>query len=113
MDNCIFCKIANKEVAGDIVYEDENILAFNDLNPQAPVHVLIIPKEHISSMDQVNNEHAQLMGDLLVKVKDIAAKLGLDNGYRLVNNCGDDGMQTVQHLHFHLLGKRKMLWPPG
>lgn len=113
MEDCIFCRIAKKEIPGDIVYEDEEIIAFNDLNPQAPVHVLIIPKDHISSMDQLTEEHIDLVGRLLVKVKGIASKLGLDNGYRLVNNCGEDGLQTVQHLHFHLLGKRKMLWPPG
>lgn len=113
MSNCIFCKIANKEIPGDIVYEDDKIIAFRDLSPQAPVHLLIITKEHIPSMDEVGDEHRDLLGWLIAKVKDIAKEQGLENGYRLVNNCGEDGMQTVGHLHFHLLGKRKMLWPPG
>jgi histidine triad (HIT) family protein len=95
------------------VYEDEHILCFHDLEPRAPVHVLIIPKKHIDSLDAVADGDAALLGLLLAKVKDIAALLGLENGYRLVNNCGEDGMQTVKHLHFHLLGKRRLLWPPG
>ncbi|GAB1476551.1 histidine triad nucleotide-binding protein [Bacillota bacterium] len=113
MDNCIFCKIASKDIPGNIAYEDERIIAFHDLDPKAPVHVLIIPKEHIGSLDEVSDSHGELLGWLMLKVRDIAAELGLENGYRLVNNCGEDGMQTVKHLHFHLLGKRKMLWPPG
>jgi histidine triad (HIT) family protein len=113
MDNCIFCKIAKKEIPGNIVYEDDLIIAFHDLNPQAPVHVLIIPKEHIASLDEVTTDHKEVMGWLMAKVKDIASELGLENGYRLVSNCGEDGLQTVKHLHFHLLGKRKMQWPPG
>lgn len=113
MSDCIFCRIATKEIPSKVVYEDEKILCFHDLDPQAPVHVLIIPKAHISSMDDVKEEDQALLGYVLYKVKDIARELGLDNGYRLVSNCGADGMQTVQHLHFHLLGKRKMTWPPG
>ena len=113
MDNCIFCKIAKKEIPGNIVYEDDLIIAFHDLNPQAPVHVLIIPKEHIASLDEVTTDHKEVKGWLMAKVKDIASELGLENGYRLVSNCGEDGLQTVKHLHFHLLGKRKMQWPPG
>ncbi|HZK02536.1 MAG TPA: histidine triad nucleotide-binding protein [Anaerovoracaceae bacterium] len=113
MSDCIFCKIARKEIPGKIVYEDDEIIAFHDLDPKAPVHVLIIPKEHIPSMDDVTDDHIGLIGRLMVKVGEIAGQLGLENGYRLVNNCGEDGMQTVKHLHFHLLGKRKMLWPPG
>ena len=113
MENCIFCKIANKEIPCSIAYEDDVIIAIHDLQPQAPVHVLIIPKEHIASLDEVSFDHVEAMGWLMAKVTDIAAQLGLENGYRLVCNCGEDGMQTVKHLHFHLLGKRKMLWPPG
>lgn len=113
MSDCIFCKIANKEIPSKVVYEDERILVFHDLEPQAPVHVLIIPKKHISSLDDVKTEDEELLGYLLSKVKDIARSLELENGYRLVNNCGEDGYQTVKHLHFHLLGKRKMTWPPG
>lgn len=113
MSDCIFCMIANKDIPSRIVYEDDKMVAFHDLEPQAPVHVLLIPKKHISSLNGLEPEDAELIGYLMVKVKDLAAELGLENGYRLVNNCGEDGMQTVQHLHFHLLGKRKMTWPPG
>ena len=113
MADCIFCNIAAKEIPGKIAYEDDRILAFHDLEPQAPVHVLIIPKKHIASLDQVTEDDRELMGYLMSKVKDIAKELGLDNGYRVVINTGDDGMQTVKHLHVHLLGKRKMTWPPG
>ena len=105
--------IANKEIPGNIVYEDDRIVCFHDLEPQAPVQVLIIPKKHIASLDDVKDDDAELLGYIMTKVKDIAAILGLENGYRLVNNCGEDGMQTVKHLHFHLLGKRKLTWPPG
>lgn len=113
MEDCIFCKIANHEIPANIAYEDDVILAFHDLEPQAPVHVLIIPKKHIASLDDVDFDDTETMGWLIAKVKDIAADLGLQNGYRLVSNCGEDGMQTVKHLHFHLLGQRKLLWPPG
>lgn len=113
MADCIFCAIANKEIPSNIVYEDDKILCFKDLEPQAPVHVLIIPKKHIASLDDVKDEDAELMAHIMLKVKEIAQILELENGYRLVNNCGEDGFQTVKHLHFHLLGKRKMTWPPG
>lgn len=113
MSDCVFCMIANKEIPSNVAYEDDRIICFHDLEPQAPVHVLIIPKKHIASLDDVASEDAELMGYILTKVKDIAKLLGLDNGYRLVSNCGEDGMQTVKHLHFHLLGKRKLTWPPG
>lgn len=113
MSDCIFCKIANKEIPSNLVYEDDVIAAFHDLEPQAPVHVLIVPKKHIVSLNDVDFEDMEAMGWLLKKVKDIAEELELENGYRLVCNTGEDGMQTVQHLHFHLLGKRKMTWPPG
>lgn len=113
MDNCIFCKIANKEIPSNIVYEDDVIISFHDLEPQAPVHVLLIPKKHIDSLDDLEFGDMETLGWLMTKVKDIAEELGLENGYRLVCNCGEDGMQTVKHLHFHLLGKRRMLWPPG
>lgn len=115
MDDCIFCKIAAGEIPSDIVFEDEEIIAFRDLEPQAPVHVLVIPKTHLSSLDDVTASDAdkELLGHLMSKVQVIAGLLGLANGYRLVANTGKDGMQTVQHLHFHLLGGRQMGWPPG
>ena len=112
---CIFCKIAGKEISSDIIYEDEEILCFRDLDPQAPVHALIIPKEHIASLDDVelSASHKELLGHLISKVHEIADQLGLENGYRLVCNQGKDGQQTVGHLHFHLIGGRQMNWPPG
>ena len=113
MADCIFCMIANKEIPSNIAYEDDKIICFHDLEPQAQVHVLIIPKNHIATLDDVTAEDAELLGYIMTKVKEIAGTLGLENGYRLVNNCGEDGMQTVKHLHFHLLGKRKLTWPPG
>lgn len=91
MADCIFCMIANKDIPSNIVYEDDRIVVFHDLQAQAPVHVLMIPKKHIPSMDDLQPEDAELMGYLMLKVKDIAAELGLENGYRLVNNCGEDG----------------------
>ena len=113
MEDCIFCKIGNGEIPSKKVYEDDNILAFHDLSPKAPVHVLIIPKKHIASLEETSDDDTLILGDLLVKIKLIAKELGLVNGYRLVSNCGKDGMQTVNHLHFHLMGKRLMQWPPG
>lgn len=113
MADCIFCAIANKEIPSNIVYEDDKIICFKDLEPQAPVHVLIIPKKHIASLDDVEECDKELLAHIMLKVKEIAQILELENGYRLVNNCGEDGFQTVKHLHFHLLGKRKMTWPPG
>ena len=113
MADCIFCMIAEKQIPSNIAYEDEKILAFHDLEPQAPVHVLIIPKKHIASLDDVQEEDQELMGYIMTKVKVVAEQVGLDNGYRVVINTGEDGMQTVKHLHVHLLGKRKMTWPPG
>lgn len=113
MSDCIFCKIAEKEIPSKAAYEDDRILVFHDLDPQAPVHVLMIPKQHIASLDDVQSSDQELLGYMMGKVKEIAALLGLDNGYRVVINTGEDGMQTVKHLHIHILGKRKMIWPPG
>ena len=113
MSDCIFCKIANGEIPSNTVYEDDQIICFHDADPQAPVHVLIIPKKHIPSLDEVKEEDKELLGTIMLKVQDLAKDLGLDNGYRLVNNCGEDGFQTVKHLHFHVLSGRDMTWPPG
>ena len=113
MPDCIFCKIASGEIPSDKVYEDEKILAFKDLDPQAPVHVLIIPKKHIASLDDTTEGDAELLAYVMLKIKAIAKDLGLENGYRVVINTGADGAQTVKHLHIHLLGKRQMIWPPG
>ena len=111
--DCIFCKIANGEIPTTKVYEDDLMLAFRDLDPQAPTHILMIPKEHIASADEITEENAAVVAHIFTMAKKIAAVEGLVNGYRIVNNCGEDGGQTVKHLHFHLLGGRSMKWPPG
>lgn len=111
--DCIFCKIARNEIPSKKLYEDDEIVAFNDLEPQAPVHVLIIPKAHISSANKITTENSDIVGKIFMVAAKIAKEQGLDKGYRIVNNCGEDGGQTVQHLHFHLLGGRKMHWPAG
>ena len=113
MSDCIFCKLKDGEIPANVAYEDDRIFCFHDADPQAPVHVLMIPKKHIPSIDDVTDEDADLMGYMMTKIKDVAASLGLENGYRVVINCGEDGFQTVKHLHLHILGKRKLTWPPG
>jgi histidine triad (HIT) family protein len=113
MSETIFSKIIRKEIPADIVYEDDLALAFRDVQPQAPVHILIIPKKPIESIDRATDSDAALLGHLLLIVKRVAAQEGLDKGYRVVINTGEDGGQTVFHLHLHLLGKRSMTWPPG
>ena len=111
MDNCIFCKIAKGEIPSDIVFEDDKIIAFKDLNPIAPVHVLIIPKEHIASAMEINEENSKVVAHIFNRASEIAEKLGIaESGFRLVNNCGKDGGQTVFHLHFHLLGGKELPW---
>jgi histidine triad (HIT) family protein len=110
---CLFCKIAAGSIPAKRMYEDELCLAFADINPQAPVHVLVIPKEHIASTARAEEAHAPLLGHLIAKAAQIAREAGLDKGYRLVINTGEDGGQTVDHLHVHLLGGRHMSWPPG
>lgn len=112
-EKTIFKRIIDKEIPADIVFEDEQCLAFRDVNPQAPTHVLIIPKKEIPSLAEIESADAALMGHLLTVVKQLAEQLELANGYRTVINCGSDGGQTVDHLHVHLLGGRAMSWPPG
>jgi len=111
----IFSKIINKEIPADIVFESENILAFKDINPKAPVHILIIPKIEIPKVTDIKgNEHAALLGEMIDAANKIAKDLGVnESGFRLVLNCGADAGQDVYHLHIHLLGGRKMNWPPG
>jgi histidine triad (HIT) family protein len=109
----IFQKIIDREIAADIVYEDEHCLAFRDIQPQAPVHVLVIPKKPIRSIADLGDNDRELAGHLLLVVRDLAEKLGVGEGFRLVANTGEDGGQTVDHLHFHLLGGRPQQWPPG
>ena len=115
MSDCIFCKIANKEIKSDIVFEDDFVIAIRDLSPQAPEHVLVIPKKHIASINDFKSDDKELAGHILVNVvPKIANDLKIDkNGYRVVINTGDDGGQTVHHLHVHILGGRSMTWPPG
>lgn len=115
MSDCIFCKIAGKEIPSTIVYEDEQVVAFKDLEPQAPVHVLVIPKKHVESVAALKEEDKALAAHILVDViPQLAKDLGVDGkGFRVVANTGEEGGQTVKHLHFHLLGGRSMQWPPG
>lgn len=109
MSDCIFCKIANKELPGEIVYEDQEILAFKDINPVTPVHILIIPKKHIPDITAITEEDVGLIGRMHLAANKIAKDFGIDEkGFRLVNNCKEDGGQVVFHLHYHLLGGRKL-----
>ncbi|MCM2372570.1 histidine triad nucleotide-binding protein [Aporhodopirellula aestuarii] len=109
----IFSKIISREIPADIVYEDDVCLAFRDIAPKAPVHILVIPKHEIVSLADLSESDEALMGRCVVAASKIAASEGLSGGYRLIVNCGEDGGQEVPHLHFHLMGGRKMTWPPG
>ena len=111
--DCVFCKIAKGEIPSKKAYEDDQILAFYDLDPQAPVHILLIPKAHIASGNELTEENSAVVSHIFLTAAKLAKELGLEKGYRIVHNCGEDGGQTVQHLHFHLLGGRSMKWPPG
>lgn len=109
-EDCIFCKIANKEIPTDLIYEDEKVVAFNDIHPKAPIHVLIIPKEHYDSLNEMDD--VALTGHLFDAVRKVAAKLDVKD-YRIIVNTGAQAGQVVFHIHIHLLAKREMLWPPG
>lgn len=111
--DCLFCKIIRGQIPAKKVYEDDDLFAFEDINPQAPVHILIIPKQHIPSMQDIEQEHEAILGKLFHQASKLAKKLNLDAGYRLVTNCMADAGQEVFHLHIHLLGGRKFTWPPG
>ncbi len=111
--DCIFCKIASGEIPSTKVYEDDTVVAFNDLEPQAPVHVLIIPKTHITSMADINEENSGVVAHIFEVAAIIAKEKGLDDGFRVVSNCGDSAGQSVKHLHFHLMGGRTFGWPAG
>ncbi len=114
MTRCLFCEIVAGNASCDEVYSDEEILAFHDINPQAPIHVLVIPRHHISSLADLSENDNAIMGRLAIKAAHLAATLGLAvDGYRLVLNCGQDAGQTVPHIHLHLLGGRPLGWPPG
>ena len=114
MADCLFCKIVNREIPGSIVYEDESVLAFNDINPQAPTHVLIIPKRHIESLNVLEPDDDRLVGELVRRAAAIAKERGFaGGGFRTVFNTNRDAGQTVFHVHLHLLGGRSLSWPPG
>ena len=112
--NCLFCKLINREIPASIVYEDDRVLAFNDINPQAPTHVLIVPKRHIASLDELSADDDALVGELVRRAAAIAADRGIAaGGYRTVFNTNRDAGQTVFHVHLHLIGGRRLTWPPG
>ena len=111
--DCLFCKIINGDIPCSKIYEDDIVLAFNDIDPQAPTHFLVIPKKHIKSVDEINGANSAIVAHIFEIIAKLAKELDLANGYRVVTNCGEDGGQSVGHLHFHILGKRSLKWPPG
>ncbi|MBR5496700.1 MAG: histidine triad nucleotide-binding protein [Clostridia bacterium] len=113
MDNCLFCKIINGDIPSSKVYEDDTVYAFNDIAPAAPVHILIIPKEHIASAAEITAENSCVVAHIFEVAAKIAKEKGLSDGFRVVTNCGDSAGQTVKHLHYHLLSGRDFTWPPG
>lgn len=114
MSECIFCKIANEEIPADVVYQNDDLVAFRDLNPQAPTHILVIPRRHIPTTNDLAEEDGELMGKLILAARDIARQEGIaESGYRTVLNCNAGAGQTVFHIHLHLLGGRPLGWPPG
>lgn len=114
MTDCLFCKIINKDIPASVVYEDDEVLGFNDINPQAPHHVLFIPKRHISTLNDLQDSDAALVGKLYLAARALTAKLGVaEDGYRTVMNCNRNAGQTVFHIHLHMLAGRAMHWPPG
>ncbi len=113
MNDCLFCKIIAGEIPSDKVYEDDTVFAFRDIAPQAPVHILIVPKTHIRSAQQIDESNSAVVAHIFEVAAKLAAAEGLDDGFRIVNNCGDSAGQTVKHLHFHLMGGRAFTWPAG
>ncbi len=114
MDDCLFCKIIQGDIPSDKVYEDDSVYAFRDINPQAPTHILIIPKDHIPTINDLDASHQSVVGEVMLTAKKLAADEGIANsGYRTVFNCNEDAGQAVYHIHLHLLGGRQMTWPPG
>jgi len=113
-EDCIFCKIIKNQIPCEMVYEDDKVLGFKDISPEAPVHVIIIPKQHINDLNCLKQDESAIIGHIFIVAKKIVKTLGIDeSGYRIVTNCGEQGGQTVKHLHFHLLGGRMLKWPPG
>lgn len=113
MNDCLFCKIINGDIPSSKVYEDDTVYAFNDIDPQAPVHILIIPKEHIKSAAEINADNSNIVAHIFEVAAKIAEEKGLSDGFRIVTNCGDSAGQSVKHLHFHMLSGRDFTWPPG
>ena len=114
MKDCIFCKIIAGEIPCEKIYEDDMVLSFKDINPGAPVHFLIIPKKHIESLNDISEDDSKIIAHIFIVAKKLVAKFKVDkNGYRIVSNCGVDGGQSVPHVHFHVLGGRNLVWPPG
>ncbi|NFI93951.1 histidine triad nucleotide-binding protein [Clostridium botulinum] len=114
MGDCIFCKIIKGDIPSKKLYEDELVYAFYDINPEAPVHFLVIPKEHIKSVNELNEKNINVVSHIFKVINKLVVELGIaDSGYRIVNNCGEDGGQTVNHMHFHILAGRSLQWPPG
>ncbi|MFC1501278.1 histidine triad nucleotide-binding protein [Elusimicrobiota bacterium] len=111
--DCIFCKIAKREINSNLLFENDRIVAFNDLNPQAPMHFLVIPKKHITGINAVNDSDKALLGEIQIVIRDLAKKYCNNTGYRVLTNCGIEAGQTVIHLHYHVLGGRDFSWPPG
>ena len=111
--DCLFCKIAAGEIPSAKVFENDDVYAFLDIAPQAPFHAVIIPKKHIKCADEITPENSGIIAKIFEAIAIISKQEGLENGYRIVNNCGEDGGQTVGHLHFHMLGRRALAWPPG
>ena len=112
-EKTIFQRIIDREIPAKIIFEDDRCLAFHDVAPQAPTHVLVIPKEPIASVADIQDSHSELLAHMWLVIRDLARQLNLDDGYRVVVNCGRSAGQSVDHLHFHLLGGRQMTWPPG
>jgi histidine triad (HIT) family protein len=114
MNDCLFCKIIDGEIPADMVFQSDAVIAFRDINPQAPTHILVIPRRHISTINDITDDDTQLVGGLFTAAREIAAQEGLvDVGYRVVMNCGEGAGQSVFHIHLHLLGGRALGWPPG
>ena len=111
--DCIFCKIANGEIPSKKVYEDDTVIAFHDLEPQAPTHILVIPKQHITSAADITSENSAVIAHIFEVIAKLSKDLKMDDGFRVVNNCGDSAGQTVKHIHFHLLSGRNFTWPAG
>ena len=111
--DCLFCKIAAGEIPSTKIYEEDYVYACAAIDPKAPVHAIIIPREHIASANEINSDNSLLIAKVFEAVAVIAKEQKLENGYRIVNNCGEDGGQTVHHIHFHMLGRRNLAWPPG